>query len=67
MTNTPGRLAKALALAACPALFLAGCGQGGPANPEPPTMGEKQALEDAAAMLDERPDEDAPTAAPTVR
>ena len=67
MTGAPGRLAKALALASCPALLLAGCGQGGPAEPEPPTTGEEQALEDATAMLDERHGEDAPTAAPTVR
>ena len=60
MKNVRGRLAGAFALAACPALFLAGCDDGAPAAPAGPTAGEQQAIEDAAAMLDERPEDVVP-------
>ena len=60
MKNAPGRLAGALALVACPALLLVGCDEGAPAAPAGPTAGEEQAIEDAATMLDERPDDVAP-------
>ena len=56
----PGGLARALALAACPAFLLAGCDDGAPAAPAAPTAGEEEAIEDAAAMLDERPEDVAP-------